>query len=98
MMRRTNGEPQPTPRGVCSGFVGELTLEQEQFGALLIGDHSQVRLRLPTLEANHIREAGLLIERFVSYGRKRTGLPSDFMSVDDYVASVVARELSQLDE
>ncbi len=98
MMRRTNGEPQPTPRGVCSGFVGALTLEQEQFRALLIGDDSQIRLGLPTLEANHIREAGLLVKEFVRYARNRTRLPSELMGVDDYVAPVLARELSQLDE
>ena len=98
MMRRTNGEPQPAPRGVCSGFVGELTLEQEQFGALLVGDDSQVRFRLPTLEANHIREAGLRVERSESYARNRARLPGKLMSVDGYVAPVPARELPQLDE
>jgi hypothetical protein len=65
---------------------------------LLIGDDSKVCLRLPTLEAHQIREAGLLVERLVSYGRNRARLPRELVGVDGYVESFPTRELLQLHE
>jgi hypothetical protein len=65
---------------------------------LLIGDDSKVCLRVPTLEAHQVREAGLLVERLVSYGRNRARLPRELVGVDGYVAPFPTRELPQLHE
>jgi hypothetical protein len=98
MMLRTDREAQPAPFRVRSDFVGKLTLEDEQLGTLLIGDDSKVCLRPPTLEAHQVREAGLPVERLVSYGRNRAGLPRELVGVDGYVAPLPTRELPQLHE
>src|SRR5438128_617604 len=98
MMLRTRRQAQPVPRRVRSGFVGKLALEDKQLGTLLVGDDAQVCLGLPSFEVHQVREAGLLVERLVSYARNRAPLPGKLVGVDDEVAAFAARELPQLDE
>src|SRR6266850_5840617 len=98
MMLRAGREAEPAPLRVRSGFVGKLALEDKQLGTLLIGDDAQVCLGPPAFEAHQVREAGLLVERLVSYGRNRARLPGELVGVEDDVAAFAARELPQLDE
>src|SRR6266513_1229786 len=93
MMLRTRREPKPTPRRVRSGFVGKLALEDKQLGTLLIGDDAQVCVGLPAFETHQVREAGLLVERLVSYGWNRARLPSELVGVDNDVAPFPTRKL-----
>ena len=93
MMLRTSREAQPVPRRIRSGFVDKFALEDKQLGTLLIGDDAQVCLGLPTFEAHQVREAGLVVERLVSYRRNRARLPSELVGVSDDVAPFAARKL-----
>ena len=98
MMLRASGETHPTPCSVGSGVIGEPALEDKELHASLIGNRTQVRLRLPTLEAHRVVEAGLLIERLLGYAWNRAGLPSERMSVDHNVSPFSSGELPELNE
>lgn len=97
-MRRAYREAQPAAFGIGAGFVGKLTFEHEQLGALLIGEGAEIRLWRPSFKTNDIREAVLLVERFVADGSILTGLPVELTGVDDHVAPFLPRKLPQLHE
>jgi hypothetical protein len=98
MMLGANRKAQPAAGRVRPGFVRKLACEHEQLGSLLIGDHTQVRLWLPALEAHRVRKTRLLVEGLVSHVRNRARLPGELPGIDDDMLPLPARKLSQLDE
>src|SRR5262245_40015500 len=98
MMLRAGRQTDPTPCRMGAGVVGEPADEDEQFGTPLISGRTQVRLRVPALEAHRVLEAGLLVERFLGNAWNRAWLPIEPVGLDHNVPPFSPGELSELDE
>ena len=97
-MLRAARKAQPVAGSVRSGPVRELTVEDIQFGALLVAGNTEVCSCIPAFEKHAVREPGLLVERLASDAWYRAWLPGQRMGIDDDVIALPSLKLPQLDE
>jgi hypothetical protein len=92
-MLRADWKAHPAAGSVRSGLVRELTVEDKQFGALLVAGNTEICSCIPAFEQHAVREPRLLVERLAGDAWYRAWLPGQLMGIDDDVIALASLKL-----